>query len=106
MLTGEPRDDRRVGLCHVVLEPIVLDDDDPGCRRVETVVLGDDFATAVQVFGRRQTPDQFGLAGRIPPPCGCHLRAGLARPWLVNNYRSAANLNPVYVRPASTLPGP
>jgi len=32
-------------------------------------------------------------------------RAGLARPWLVTNYRSAANLEAVSDVPASALPG-
>jgi len=32
-----------------------------------------------------------------------HLRAGLARPWLVTNSRSLANLDEVYARSTGTL---
>jgi len=35
-----------------------------------------------------------------------HLRAGLARPWLVTNFRSPANLEKVYARSIRTPPGP
>jgi len=35
-----------------------------------------------------------------------HLRAGLARPWLVTKFKSLANPKEVYAGSISTLPGP
>ena len=32
-----------------------------------------------------------------------HLRAGLARPWLVTKFKSLANLGEVYAQPTSTF---